>query len=213
MHKYYLFDFDGTLVDSMPHWSKIMLDTLDDGKVSYPNNILDIVCPLGYLGTAEYFINVLGLKANSDKLVESFINKAIYNYKNIIPLKDGVKDYLLFLKSKGKSLNVLTASPHNALDPCLKRLGVFDLFDNVWSCDDFNTTKANPKIYHAVAKKLNTTVSEIAFFDDNINSIKTGKQAGAYTVGIFDKSGSNFTSELKSTAHQFYESFLVAKEV
>ena len=213
MHKYYLFDFDGTLVDSMPHWSKTMLDALDDGKVSYPDNILDIVCPLGYKGTAEYFINVLGLKANSDELVESFISKAVYNYKNIIPLKDGVKDYLLFLKSKGKSLNVLTASPHNALDPCLKRLGVFDLFDNVWSCDDFNTTKADPKIYHAVAEKLNTTVSEIAFFDDNINSIKTGKQAGAYTVGIFDKSGINFTNELKSTAHQFYESFLVAKEV
>ncbi len=213
MHEYCLFDFDGTLVDSMPYWSKIMLDTLDNANVKYPSNVLDIVCPLGYAGTAEYFIKVLGLKANKGELVESFINKAVYNYTNIIPLKDGVKDYLTFLKGKGKSLNVLTASPHNALDPCLKRLGIFDLFDNVWSCDDFATTKANPQIYHEVAKKLNTTVSEIAFFDDNINSIKTGKQAGTYTVGIFDKSGINFTNELKSVADKFYESFVDAKEV
>ena len=154
MHKFYLFDFDGTLVDSMPYWSKIMMDILNESKVKYPENILDIVCPLGYKGTAEYFINVLGLNAKVDDLVKQMTSQAHYNYINVIPLKEGVKDFLLRAKEKGISLNVLTASPHPMLDPCLKRVGVYDLFDNVWSCEDFLTTKTDPVIYDKVANKL-----------------------------------------------------------
>ena len=42
--------------------------------------------------------------------------------------------HLKSLKEKGADLNVLTASPHSMLDVCLKRLGIYDIFTNVWSC-------------------------------------------------------------------------------
>ena len=207
MHKYYLFDFDGTLVDSMPYWSKIMMDILTESKVEYPDNILDIVCPLGYKGTAEYFINKLGLKANANDLVKQMTSQAYFNYVNVIPLKNGVKDFLLRAKEKGVSLNVLTASPHPMLDPCLKRVGVYDLFDNVWSCEDFLTTKTDPVIYDKVAEKLGCKPCEIAFFDDNINAVQTGKSQGLYTVGIYDDAGLGFIDEMKKTTEEFYNSF------
>ncbi len=62
------------------------------------------------------------------------------------------------LKAQGYSLNVLTASPHRMLDACLKRNGIYNLFDNVWSCDDFSTTKSDVQIYHMAAERLHTTV-------------------------------------------------------
>lgn len=212
MYKYYLFDFDGTLVDSMPYWSKIMLDILKDYKVEYPDNILDIVCPLGYQKTAEYFINNLNLKEDVDKLVKRMTSEAYFNYINVIPIKDGVENFLKTAKSKGVSLNVLTASPHPMLDPCLKRVGIYDLFDNVWSCEDFFTTKTDPNIYQMVAKKLGVNTSEIAFFDDNINAVLTGKSQGLYTVGLFDEAGRGFTSEMKKTCEKYFNSFVDIKE-
>ena len=98
------------------------------------------------------------------------------------------------------------------LDPCLKRVGIYDLFDNVWSCEDFFTTKTDPNIYQMVAQKLGVNTSEIAFFDDNINAVLTGKSQGLYTVGLFDEAGRGFTSEMKKTCEKYFNSFVDIKE-
>lgn len=208
----YLFDFDGTLVDSMPYWSNTMLSILKEFNVKYPDDILDIICPLGYHGTAKYYVEILGLNKDIDYLMDLMQSYCLTHYQNTIPLKDGVYDYLINMKKQNKSLNILTASPHSALDSCLKRLKVYDLFDNVWSCDDFKTTKTNPKIYEMVAEKLNRKCQEIVFFDDNINSIKTAKGANMQTVGVFDISGKGFNEQLKKTADHYIDSFVCCPE-
>ena len=61
--KTYLFDFDGTLVDSMPTYAGMMLRILDEHGVKYPDNIIKIITPLGYIGTAKYFVEEM-LKIN-----------------------------------------------------------------------------------------------------------------------------------------------------
>ena len=100
-------------------------------------------------------------------------------------------------------MNVLTASPHITLDACLKRLGIFDLFDNVWSCDDFATTKADPEIYVKAAEKMNTTVNKVLFLDDNLNADTVAKSAGMLVCGVYDESSKDYTDQIKS-ATDFY---------
>ena len=149
----YLFDFDGTLVDSMPTFASVMLKILDDYKISYTDDTIKIITPLGYQGTAEYF-RKLGIQASVNELTDLMIKLMHDEYEYRIPAKDGTVEVLRELKSHGGSLNILTASPHDVLDPCLKRLGIFDLFDNVWSCDDFETTKAKIKLSANCATKV-----------------------------------------------------------
>lgn len=204
--KTYLFDFDGTLVDSMPAYSALMLRILDEYGVSYDSGIMKIITPLGFRGTAEYYIK-LGINATADELVAKMNEYAHFDYANRIETKDGVKETLKLLKEGGASLNVLTASPHSSLDVCLKRNGIYDLFDNVWSCDDFNTTKSDPKIYTAAAERLGIPVGEIIFTDDNVNAVKTARAAGMTAYGIFDPSSADYTEEMKSTAHKYLVSF------
>ena len=69
MHKYYLFDFDGTLVDSMSTYVASMLRILDENNVAYESDITKTITPLGVMGTANYFINVLGLEKPIDDLI------------------------------------------------------------------------------------------------------------------------------------------------
>ena len=52
-NKYYLFDFDGTLVDSMPTFTALMLRILDEHNVEYDESIIKTITPLGYVGTAR----------------------------------------------------------------------------------------------------------------------------------------------------------------
>jgi HAD superfamily hydrolase (TIGR01509 family) len=201
--KTYIFDFDGTLVDSMPHWSQKMINILEQFNVDYPKYIIKIITPLGDKGTAKYYREVLGVPLSDDEMLALMDKYALPKYRDEIGFKDGVYETLETLKEQGASLNVLTASPHRMLDPCLKRLGVFDMFDNVWSCDDFGTTKADVGIYTAAAEKLGVSVSDIVFLDDNIGAVKTAKAAGMQTVGVYDPSGEEFTDALRQTADRY----------
>ena len=131
MKKTFLFDFDGTLVDSMPTFAALMIRILDERNISYGDDIVKIITPLGYAGTAKYFREVLGVNDSEEALIAKMNEYALYEYSYNIPAKEGVEETLKKMKELGYGLNVLTASPHSVLDPCLKRLGLFDMFDNV----------------------------------------------------------------------------------
>ena len=203
----YLFDFDGTLVDSMPTYISAMLRILDENNIAYGSDLIKIITPLGLNGSAEYYTKTLGIQKTKEELLVLMKNYMLDAYYHTIPAKENVVSTLLELKNRGASLNVLTASPHITLDACLTRLGIFDLFDNVWSCDDFNTTKADPEIYVAAAKRLNKAVEEVLFLDDNLNADKTAKAAGMLVCGVYDDSSKEYTEEIKSATDYYIYDF------
>lgn len=198
----YLFDFDGTLVDSMPYFVGLMLRILDENNVKYESDIVKIITPLGYAGTARYF-RTLGIDAPVEEIMEKMQEyaKEAYTYK--IGEKHGVTDTLKALKKRGAGLNILTASPHSALDPCLKRLGLYEMFDNVWSCDDFGTTKADPEIYREAARRIGVDPADVIFVDDNVNAVRTAKDGGMISYGIYDDSSRDFVEQMKDVSDRY----------
>lgn len=202
----YLFDFDGTLVDSMPTFISVMLRILDEHGIHYESDIVKIITPLGYRGTAEYFRD-LGVSLPTDRLVERMNRYAQDEYTHTIPAKRGVVETITHLKARGASLNVLTASPHSMLDPCLRRIGILDLFDNVWSCDDFNTTKSNPDIYRMAAERMGKRPEEIIFADDNTNAVRTAKNAGLRVYGVYDPSSAEYEDEMRAISDRYIKDF------
>ena len=206
-HKYFLFDFDGTLVDSMPTFASAVLTILDNYGAKYPSDIIKTVTPLGVIDTAEYCISTFDMPITKNEFIADMMRLATDAYLYTIPYKAAVEDTLKLLKTKGVSLNILTASPHQTLDPCLLRLGAMELFDNVWSCHDFNTNKSNPEIYKMAAKKLGTSVKNIVFFDDNIDACRTAKIAGCKVIGVQDSSSDEFASDMKRELDGYIESF------
>ena len=88
-YKTYLFDFDGTLVDSMPAYISVMLRILDENNIKYENDIVKIITPLGYIGTAKYF-KELGVDMPEEEIV-ALMNKYAYDeYAYNIPAKTNV---------------------------------------------------------------------------------------------------------------------------
>ena len=199
----YLFDFDGTLVDSMPTFVSAMLRILDENNIKHDQNITKVITPLGLNGTAEYYINTLGLAMDKNQLILTMKDYMLDAYLHTIPAKENVISVLTDLENRGASLNILTASPHITLDACLKRLGMWELFDNVWSCDDFGTTKADPKIYIMAAEKMNCSVDKVLFLDDNLHADTTAKKAGVLVCGVYDKSSHDCIDEIKAVT-DFY---------
>lgn len=206
MIKAYLFDFDGTLVDSMPTYVSSMLRILDENNIPYGDDIVKIITPLGLKGTAQYYIK-MGVNKSLNEIIDLMGKYMLDAYFNTIPAKQNVISTLKILKEQGAKLNVLTASPHITLDACLKRLDIFDLFDNVWSCDDFATTKADPEIYVKAAEKMGARIEEVLFLDDNYNANLTAKKAGMQVCAVYDKSSEEYIDEMKSIADYYIYNF------
>ena len=202
----YLFDFDGTLVDSMPTFVSVMLKILDENNIAYESDIIKKITPLGYKGTAKYF-KELGLDIPIDEMLMKMIGYASEEYKYRIEAKKNVIETLNKLKEQGADLNVLTASPHFMLDVCLKRLGIYDIFTNVWSCDDFNTTKADVNIYRMAAEKIGKPIEEILFLDDNYDADKTAKMSGIKVCGIYDSSSDDYINDIKEICDYYIYDF------
>lgn len=192
----YLFDFDGTLVDSMPTYASLMLNLLKEYNIPHTPDIIKTTTPLGYRGTAELF-HRMGLPLPVEEIVSIMTRRAVEAYTFHVPAKAHVPEVLRALKARGDRLNVLTASPHAMLDPCLRRLGLYELFDHVWSCDDFGTTKADPEIYRMAAREIGAPVSEVIFLDDNPGADRTAKAAGMRVIGVYDDSSAEYEQEMR----------------
>ncbi|MBR4040031.1 MAG: HAD family phosphatase [Clostridia bacterium] len=204
--KSYLFDFDGTLVDSMPTYASMMLEILRENGVAHEPDIIKITTPLGYRKTAELFAS-MGLNKPVEEIVAVMNERAVHAYAHHVPAKAHVIDALRRMKARGDDLNVLTASPHMMLDPCLRRLGIYDLFTHVWSCEDFAMTKADPVIYHAAAARIGRAVEDIWFLDDNPGADATAKAAGMRVCGVYDASSAEYAQEMKRMCDAYIEDF------
>jgi HAD superfamily hydrolase (TIGR01509 family) len=202
----YIFDFDGTLVDSMPTWSGVHVNALKSAGIPVPDDFVQTITPLGNYRASQYTIS-LGLDVSLESYLD-FVSKTLYEaYTTRIELRSGVKEKLSELKAAGHSLNVLTASPHHYLDPCLRRHGIHDLFDKVWTIEDFGYTKAQTIIYTEAARRLDASIDRCVFVDDNATAVETAKKTGMYTVGIFDETSKDFAPQLKAVSDLYIEDF------
>ena len=52
--KAYIFDLDGTLIDSMGEWGKVLPSFLEERNISYPPDLVKRVVAFGLPGVAKY---------------------------------------------------------------------------------------------------------------------------------------------------------------
>lgn len=110
-------------------------------------------------------------------------------------------------KSEGDGLYVLTANRHLTTDACLKNNGVYELFDEVFSTDDFALAKSDARIYETLCEKIGCKPQDIRFYDDNLANLKTAKAAGVYAVGIYDSTSDDLSEEIEAAADEYHRSF------
>ena len=194
MSDIYVFDLDGTLVDSMPYFTKGMLSIAEDAGIEYDGTLIKILTPLGYVKGAEYYVNELGVRDTVDNIVSKIQSRLLYEYSNNIFTKPYVKEYLKKSHDKGARMFVLTASPHSVTDVCLKHNEIYDLFEKVWSVEDFGLSKSDTRIFYEVARTIGCEPNEVHYFDDSLIALENARKAGFITYGVYD---SQSEAELK----------------
>jgi len=206
-YKYYIFDLDGTLIDSMPVWSDFGLEFLKKEGVVPDFDYKKDIMRLSFKETAEYFIKVFGIKKTADEIIKGITEIYADKYKYEIPLKEGVYEFLEKSSNSGIKMSILTASERYYIIPLLKRLGIEKFFDRLITCSEINMNKQNGEIYNKACEILGYKKEYTAVFEDAMHAVKSAKEGGFFTVAIYDEAEKDNVENIRETSDLFINNF------
>ena len=167
MYKLYLFDFDGTLIDSDPMIEATIKDLYK--KYKPEENISHDTC-LTFSGPpikeslVKYFP-----ECNQEKLFQDFLNFSKYYYDTVVKAYPGVKELLTYLKNNNIKFALITSKGKIATKYALKVTGLEDIFDVIVTSDDVKEVKPNPEGVYFAMKKLNVLNKKNVIFVGDSN--------------------------------------------
>jgi thiamine-phosphate pyrophosphorylase len=200
--KGFIFDLDGTLLDSMTVWDNLAEEYLSGkGVQNIPLNLKEILKPKTLLEAAEYFIENININLPPEQIVEEINLMIEEKYKFHFNAKEGVLDFLE--NNKHLKMCVATATDKHLVEHALKRLEIDEYFDFIITSREVGNGKQNPDIFFNAAEKLGLAIDEVVVFEDALHAIVTAKSAGFYTVGVYETAFANDHEEIKQIADCF----------
>lgn len=181
-----IFDLDGTILDSSKIWKKVDSDFFKMHNMEVPSDYLENISAMNIYDIAKYTINTYHFNYTINELVDIWNDMAKKEYEENVLIKPFVKEYLLKLKALGLKLGIATALDDILFIPCLKRNGIYELFDDHRSLSTMKNGKDSPDIYLDVAKKLKVKPKDCMVFEDIYKACKSAKSANFYVVGVND---------------------------
>ena len=210
-----IFDIDGVLLDSMGIWDDLgarYLRSLDKIPEEGLNKIL---FSMSMEQGAEYLNEHYGLNKSVKETVEGIGRMLEDYYFYEVLLKPGAKEVLEFLKSKNIKMAAATSSPRTHIEKALSRNGLLGYIEKIYTTSEVGVSKHSPDIYNLAADFLKTKSEETLVFEDSLYAIKTAKEAGFVTVGVFDEKGESNQAELENQADLYLkklDDFIVMSE-
>ena len=174
----FLFDLDGVIIDSEPEYSRIWRQINQEfptGIESFENHIKG--CTLEKI-LSEYYPDETVREAVSKRLHE-LEGKMHYEF---IP---GAKEFLIELKAKGFPMVLVTSSDLIKMRHLSEEIPDFnDLFDHIITSEDVAVSKPSPEGYLLAAERISIDPKHCIVFEDSLQGVKAGHNAGSFVVGI-----------------------------
>lgn len=207
-----IFDMDGTLVDSMRFWKVLGEEYLKSrGVGQIPGNLSERIKAMTMTESAALFVKEFALTGTPEEAAAQMNAMMERHYREDIPEKAGTREYLEMLKSRGVRLCVASSTAGELQEACLKRLGLYDYFDFLISCEEVGAGKDRPDVYLAAARRLGAAPADTAVYEDAFYALQTAKAAGFYAVGVYDESAGKYWESIKETADEAFMDWVPVK--
>ncbi len=174
-----LFDFDGTLGRSLPHWAVAYQDTLQHhGIVVSLEEAIEAAFSKSHAEVAEEF------QVTATLPFREMVWSKVKDRMELVETYPDVISTVQDLRNRDFATAVVTNSRRGHVSPVLQRWGAHTHFDTLVAIEDVSKGKPEPEsILHALSA-LKTNPANAWMIGDSLADVHAGNAAGVKTIAF-----------------------------
>ena len=202
-----IFDFDGTLFDSMFIWDTAGEVYLRSIGKEPETDLQKVLKPMSLLQSAQYIREKYDIPLSVEDIMD-VVNRTVEGfYFHTVEPKPGVIDFLKELHRRNIKMCIATATDRYQVEAALQRCKMRHFFSEIFTCTEVGSGKDTPDIFRKAMEHLQTDRSNTAVVEDAYHAAHTAKQDGFMVVGVYDSHESR-QQELLQIADVFLPDYL-----
>jgi phosphoglycolate phosphatase len=190
-----IFDWDGTLIDSIDWIARCLQAASNDTRLETP----DYQAAKSVIGLSiERATEALFPDANADEVLDLVARYERAYFSKQISRDDlfpGVYDMLEMLKNAGFKLAIATGKTREGLDEALRATNTRDLFC-ITRCADETESKPHPLMLHEIMAHTQISPKRTLMVGDSTHDLQMALNAGIAAIGV--ASGAHDSTELQN---------------
>ena len=177
----FIFDCDGTLLDTLDAWEDAERDLFAQaGELTQAQEDEIHAAPIEQ--AAAILHERYGVGESAEDVLAHLDNHLLPHYRDISVPMEGAIEFVRAVHERGIPCVVVSSSPRRYLAAGLERAGVLDCFKELVSTDEAGASKQDFKIYEVAVRELGCDVERVWAVDDAPYAIAVMHEFGLKTI-------------------------------
>ena len=202
----FLFDMDGTLIDSNGIWKRVDREFLARRGLPYTHAYYEGVAHTIFPLAAKFTKEFCDLPESCEEIMAEWMDLAQGLYANVT-LKPGVRAYLRQCRAEGRQMALVTSSVPEHCHTALHHLELEKFFDRITFAQQLGLEKKEPDIWRAAAAAGGVRPEDCTIFDDSLAACKGARAARMRVVGVYDDYFAQDETEMRGFCDVYIRSF------
>lgn len=208
-----IFDFDGTIADSMPMWSDFASRFVTHLGGTPRKGLNKLVNAMSVQEAEIYLQKEYFPEMTLEQIIKATDVYVMERYKKGFNEKIGAGDFIREMHTRGVKMAIATATDREPVSLALSALGLSEYFEFIITCTDAGVGKSSsPKVFDMALGRLGAKKDETLIFEDSFYAAKTAKEAGYMVCGVYDDFSKDKRAEMMELCDYYFEDFHKAKE-
>ena len=202
----YLFDMDGTLIDSNGIWKDVDSAFLARRGLPYTQEYYEGVAHTIFPLAAKFTKEFCNLPESCEEIMAEWMELAKDLYAHV-SVKPGVRAYLKQCKAEGRRMAVVTSSVPEHCHTALENLDLEKYFEHIIFAQQLGLEKKKPELWLAAAQENSVRPEDCTIFDDSLAACWGARAAKMRVVGVYDVLFAQDEKEMRAFCDVYIKSF------
>ncbi len=207
-----IFDFDGTLVDSLKLWEEVDVDFLSARGLECPEDLQRSIEGMGLRDCALYFQRRFSLTESVESMIAEWSTMVKEKYFSL-PWKEGSIEFLSYAKDKSYPMALATSNQKDLVAEILEHRGLTHIFSAIATSDLVGAPKPEPDVFLEAARQIGMDAKDCIVFEDTFSGIEGAKRAGMRTIAVYDSHMGNWEEVRDHADHHIYDYHFALNEI